>query len=519
MACVGRLATRVDVSVFKSTTGGIRSTRRQIKCTAVGRTKSLGGTPPEMMRFGCPSSQVILRNTGLRTSHRNPNWGWAGTTTPHQHQHLPPLQALIAPTETLPLYTALLLCASLGAYADKTKVGKALSGPVSAMLFGALLANTNILPPSGPHYSVIQTTTVSLATPCLLFGADLRTVLRVTGKLSLAFLAGSLAVALASFFAFYALSNPMHVVGSSSNGDGWKIAAALVAKNIGGGINYVAVCNTLGVTPAAFAAGIAADNIFAVLYFPLTSFLGGEPESLKGDLKGNGSSFDRSDRDTIDTIIPTPTPPRTSNKNDWNTVDEYDNWHDEEQTIEAVTQNNPNPEISIGKLLVAVTVSCAVLSVADRVAPESLGVLPTATAITVLLATAAPQSVSKYLKPAGDVIGSSLLFFFFATAGAAGGPITSAFTFPVLFTYLAILYFVHLCGIFAVGKKVLGLSTKEILVASNANVGGPATAGALATGKNWHALIVPGMLVGNLGNAIGTFIGLGMAKVFYHVCW
>jgi hypothetical protein len=27
------------------------------------------------------------------------------------------------------------------------------------------------------------------------------------------------------------------------------------------------------------------------------------------------------------------------------------------------------------------------------------------------------------------------------------------------------------------------------------------------------------MLVGNLGNAIGTFVGLGMAKAFYHLCW
>jgi uncharacterized membrane protein len=30
---------------------------------------------------------------------------------------------------------------------------------------------------------------------------------------------------------------------------------------------------------------------------------------------------------------------------------------------------------------------------------------------------------------------------------------------------------------------------------------------------------VPGMLVGNLGNAVGTFVGLGMAKAFYHLCW
>jgi uncharacterized membrane protein len=112
-----------------------------------------------------------------------------------------------------------------------------------------------------------------------------------------------------------------------------------------------------------------------------------------------------------------------------------------------------------------------------------------------------------------------LLFVFFATAGAAGGALEKAFSHPALFAYLFFLYAVHLLGMFLVGKKLLRFTTKELLVASNANVGGPATAGALAAGKNWTELVVPGMLVGNLGNAIGTFVGLGMAKAFYHLCW
>ena len=74
------------------------------------------------------------------------------------------------------------------------------------------------------------------------------------------------------------MADPMHAGGAAANADGWKVAAALVAKNVGGGMNYVAVCDTLGVSPAAFSAGIAADNVFALLYFPLVSFLGGAPE-------------------------------------------------------------------------------------------------------------------------------------------------------------------------------------------------------------------------------------------------
>ena len=382
------------------------------------------------------------------------------------------MRALIAPGDSLELYTALLVCASLGAYAYKTAVGRALSGPVCAMVCGALFATLGVLPAPGPHYAAIQTATVSLATPALLFGADLRAVLRATGSLSVAFCVGSAAVAAAAFAAFFGLSGPMHRVGAAANGDGWKLAAALVAKNVGGGMNYVAVCDTLGVSPAAFSAGVAADNVFAVLYFPLTSFLGG--------------------------------PPETETK---------------KAAAVSVVSDASSSSVTVGSLILATAVTCGVLTVATRIAPSGLGVLPTATLITVLLATATPPATSRYLKPSGDALGTCSLFVFFASAGAAGGAVSRAFAHPALFAYLFVLYVAHALVLFAVGKRMLGLSTKELLVASSANVGGPATAGALAAGKNWTELVVPGMLVGNLGNAVGTFVGLGMAKAFYHLCW
>ena len=85
------------------------------------------------------------------------------------------------------------------------------------MVCGALFATLGVLPAPGPHYAAIQTATVSLATPALLFGADLRAVLRATGSLSVAFLVGAFSVALASFAAFYGLSYPMHAVGAAGS--------------------------------------------------------------------------------------------------------------------------------------------------------------------------------------------------------------------------------------------------------------------------------------------------------------
>eukprot|EP00957_Ditylum_brightwellii_P201445 15325682-Ditylum_brightwellii.AAC.1 len=62
-------------------------------------------------------------------------------------------------------------------------------------------------------------------------------------------------------------------------GDGMKIAAALMAKNVGGGVNYIAVCNSLQASPNAVAAGLCVDNIFALIYFPIVSALAsGKPD-------------------------------------------------------------------------------------------------------------------------------------------------------------------------------------------------------------------------------------------------
>jgi uncharacterized membrane protein len=47
--------------------------------------------------------------------------------------------------------------------------------------------------------------------------------------------------------------------------------------------------------------------------------------------------------------------------------------------------------------------------------------------------------------------------------------------------------------------KLFRFSLEEIILASNANIGGPSTAAAMAIAKGWRELIVPILLVGTLG--------------------
>ena len=69
---------------------------------------------------------------------------------------------------------------------------------------------------------------------------------------------------------------------------------------------------------------------------------------------------------------------------------------------------------------------------------------------------------------------------------------------------------VHLAVVLVVGRSLLRLPMQAVLIASNANVGGPATAAAMASGKGWPHMVQPAVLSGSLGYAAATAVGTAM---------
>ncbi|XP_037423819.1 uncharacterized membrane protein YjcL-like [Triticum dicoccoides] len=386
---------------------------------------------------------------------------WRDGCQPPRLRHVRPPRAapIIAPGDQWGNWAFLLSAAAFGTWAEeRTAWGAALSGALVSILAGLAASSAGLVAPGAPAQAVVMEYLLPVAVPLLLLGADLRRVVRATGDLLKAFLVGSVATVIGTMVAY--LLFPMRSLGQ----DSWKIAAALMGSYIGGAVNFVAISEALGTTPSVVAAGVAADNLISALYFTalfaLASKIPPEPKSASSADDGGGE-------------------PRGSM---------------------SVLHGGAALALSFA-ICRAGTAVAAVLGVAAG------GTLPCVTALVVLLATAFPGLLGR-LAPSGETMALILMQVFFTVVGANGSVVDAVTKAPTVFAFAAVQVAVHLAVVLGAGR-LAGLDRKRLLIASNANVGGPTTAAAMATAKGWSSLVVPGILVGIFGISIATFLGIG----------
>ena len=107
----------------------------------------------------------------------------------------------------------------------------------------------------------------------------------------------------------------------------------------------------------------------------------------------------------------------------------------------------------------------------------------------------------------------------FVSIGAGAGSLSALLNTGWLVLFVTMLLGVHLAVVCLVGRVWLKLRWQPLLVASNANVGGPATAAAMAASRGWPHQLQPALITGSLGYAIGTPLGCfmgGLLLVMFH---
>ncbi|MBO8177067.1 MAG: DUF819 domain-containing protein [Bacillus sp. (in: Bacteria)] len=103
-------------------------------------------------------------------------------------------------------------------------------------------------------------------------------------------------------------------------------------------------------------------------------------------------------------------------------------------------------------------------------------------------------------------IGTYLIYLFFVVIGIPATIPLIIKNAPLLLVFVLIIVLINMIVSLSAGKLIKA-NLEDIILASNANIGGPTTAAALAIAKGWKNLVGPILVVGTLGYIIGNYVG------------
>ena len=374
---------------------------------------------------------------------------------------------LISPDNDFALMAALFVIAGGAFLAEKTRIGSHLTGAVIAILVAIAAANLRLIPHSAPAFDFVFSYFVPVLIPLFLFKANLRRMLFETTRMTIAFLIASAGTIIGVIIAVGLLDlsslAPAADIDPALREAG--IAGLFASTYIGGSVNYAALGEITGLRTDAsfFSAATATDNLFSAVFLSVLALLPAwEWLARKFPAHDHGAK---------------------------------------------AAETDATERISSTSLTLALAAAISFVALGDAIT-GALGApslrYAIITALVLVVATAFPRWMER-LHGAFE-LGVGLAFVFFAAIAAGADLVAMVKIAPILVVLVVILLSVHLLVLLTVGR-LFRLTIPELVTASNAAVLGATTAPALAAARGWHDLVTPGVLVGVLGYALGTFAG------------
>jgi uncharacterized membrane protein len=368
-----------------------------------------------------------------------------------------------------PLFIAGALCIAVffATWLTRFPWGKTIGTPILVIVLCALFSNLGIIPSAmegSPIYDGVFIYLAPLGIFIALLEVDLKSLKNAGFPLLSMFLLGSLGTVIGVLTAWY-LVNPSAEIGDLAP----AVAGMFTGTYIGGSINFNAIALHYQVNESGnlFAAATVVDNLIGTPWIIATLIL---PKILqkKYPRKKLASAYSGEKVSSIDYI-------------------------------------------SIGSLASILALGFLGMTL-SKVLGFWIPEVPEIIFLTTLALILAqfPSVKQLYGK---QPIGFFFIMIFLAVIGtlcdfgalAGTGDLAGS-----LLLFVGLLVLIHGMVIFGVGA-LLKMDWDVIAVASQANVGGNTTALASAESLNRPDLLIPGVLVGSLGNALGTYIGFMVA--------
>ena len=394
---------------------------------------------------------------------------------------------LISPDNTWALMAITCGWAAFSIYAEQTWAwASKMSGAIVALLGALILTNVGIIPTNCVFFDdIVWGYVVPMAIPLLLLSCDIRKIGKEAGKILIIFLIGSVGTTVGALLGYNLLA------GKVDNLAG--VAAMMTGSYIGGTVNFAAMSAAFEVPGEASSAAVVADNLLMTLYFFVLIAI--------PSIKFFRSKFTHPHLDEVEA-----------------------QGVSEEAKTQAAAFWGKKP-ISLCDIAINFAISVIVVWVSTEIAAVIAAAFPTnegrgivndligglfgnkyliLTTISMIIATVFSKPLEKL--GGSQEIGTYLIYLFFFVIGAPASIKAIFLNAPLLLVFCAIMVIVNMLFCFVFGK-LFKFDLEDCILASNACIGGPTTAAAMAISKGWIKLVGPIMLVGTLGYVIGTYFG------------
>lgn len=400
---------------------------------------------------------------------------------------------MIQADDTITLWGIIIILASLSIFLEqKYKWAGRISGAIIALVGAIILSNTGIIPTESPVYDAVWTYIVPIAIPLLLFQINVRNIFKESGRLLLIFFLSSIGTVVGATIGFFLLKEYIPYLD--------RIGAMIGASYIGGGVNFAAMSAKFETPGEMVSSTVVADNLMMAILFIVLIII--------PSLKFFRNRFSTPHIDAVEKL--------EAAGGKQNAAESF--WIRKEISLKDIA-------LAIGTTFFIVVLSKKLAQLLDTTIPSGdnvSGLLNFVnalfgdqylmiTTVTFLLLWIFPKYFASF--NGSQEIGTYLIHIFFVVIGIPASIPLIIENAPLLLIFVAIVAFSNLIISLILGKFVKA-DLEEILLASNANIGGPTTAAALAIAKGWTNLVGPILVVGTLGYLIGNYIGTFLGTWF-----
>lgn len=367
------------------------------------------------------------------------------------------------------LFVLAVLCFNifLAIYLERNTQLKHIGAALLAIIITAITANIGVIP-SASSPSVVYDHVFTYIAPAsiflLLLGVNIRD-LKVAGKpMLILFLVGSFGTCVGVFAANLLVGDQFGALAS-------PFAGMITGTYTGGSLNFNAVALHFNMMKEGvlFTSIVAVDNILTAVWMGATLVL--------------------------PTVLAKLVPTKKRTNQQVGAGDEYD-----------------SSRLSIYSFSILAVLTLAAMILSDWI--SDLTTIPSILILTSIALILAQVPFIQKMKES-KIIGLFLIYLFLSVVGAyceLSALVSAGSMVLYVLTFLSIVVIVHALIIIVYGW-LFKQDWEMVSVASQANIGGSSSALALARSLKRDDLLLAAVLIGSLGNAIGTYLGFLMAGI------